>query len=85
MTKIFVFQPILNCFTIFESLEKYIFKKLIDYLFYRLIDLVQLVSPNLKIQLFCCSILIVQTMICKVFKLELLVDQPQIIPKVDLC
>jgi hypothetical protein len=30
MTKIFVFQPILNCFTILESLEKFIFKKFID-------------------------------------------------------
>jgi hypothetical protein len=28
MTKIFVFQPILNCFTILESLEKVLFKKL---------------------------------------------------------
>jgi hypothetical protein len=25
MTKIFIFQPILNCFTILESLEKYPF------------------------------------------------------------
>jgi hypothetical protein len=29
MTKILVFQPILNCFTILESLEKYLFIKLI--------------------------------------------------------
>jgi hypothetical protein len=26
----FVFQPILNCFTILESLEKFLFKKIID-------------------------------------------------------
>jgi hypothetical protein len=35
MTKIFVFQPILNYFTILKSLKKCLFKKLIDKLFHR--------------------------------------------------
>jgi hypothetical protein len=69
MTKIFVFQPILNYYTI---LEKFLFKKLIDFLwiFHRFswFLLEKIVSPNLKVQFFYCSILIVQKMCCK--KLE---------------
>jgi hypothetical protein len=96
-TKIFVFQPIFDCYTILDSLKKFLFKKLIDKFFHRLIDFLwifrrfswfllgKVVNPNLKSQFFYCSILIAQTMFCKSFKLDFSVDKPQLIPKVDLC
>jgi hypothetical protein len=43
------------------------------------------VSPNLKIQFFNCIILTVQTMCCENVKLDFPVDQPQLIPKDELC
>jgi hypothetical protein len=79
-TKIFVLQPILDCFTILKSFEKCIFKKLINSSFNRLIDFLwifrrfswfllgKVVSPKLKIKFFWCSILIVQTMLCWTFQ-----------------
>jgi hypothetical protein len=86
MTKIIVFQPFLNWFTILESLEKFIFNKLIVSSINRFswFLLGKVVNPNLKIQFFYCSILLVQTMCYKNLKLDFTVDQPQLIPKVEL-
>jgi hypothetical protein len=86
------FNRFLIVLPFFRKLRKISFQKinwLIDFLwiFHRFSYFLpgKVGNPNLKVQFFYCSILIVQTMFCENLKLEISVDQPQLIPKVELC